>query len=228
MISYCIVYPHPLYNLGLVSLMEKFKPGQTACIRTGLYPKECLLKISDWIGELIFIGVFSKGNDEIKLVEAIKKKSKKSQILLISTPEYSEVTRKCFIKGANGLVYVHSSEDLFLDALTRIISNEVVMPHGFRIHPDLNQMVANQRAAGRTGRRERRIGRHGIRHDHICRNGISPVLHGDRVDQGRAGTDREPVIGLADLQRGSGGAIGDLIRATAVLAAADHDHLGVR
>ncbi len=149
MIPYCIVYPHPLYNLGLVSLMEKFKPGQTACIRTGLYPKECLLKITDWIGELIFIGVFSKGNDEIKLVEAIKKKSKKSRILLISTPEYSEVTRKCFIKGANGLVYVQSSEDLFLDALTRIISNEVVMPHGFRIHPDLNQMVANQRAAGR-------------------------------------------------------------------------------
>ena len=77
MISYCIVYPHPLYNLGLVSLMEKFKPGQTACIRTGLYPKECLLKISDWLGELIFIGVFSKGNDEIKLVEAIKKKIQK-------------------------------------------------------------------------------------------------------------------------------------------------------
>lgn len=141
MTSYIVVHPQPIYYRGIVSILEQKKNINCKCIGFALHPKEVMLKVSDWIADMMIIGIQAKSLEEIRLIEAVKKKSRHTRILMIAGLEYVDVVRQGFIKGANGFIAPNSTDDDFIDAVDRILHNEVVMPAGFRIHPDLNDVI---------------------------------------------------------------------------------------
>lgn len=141
MTSYIVVHPQPIYYHGIVRVMDQLKTIDFKCIGYATHPKEVLLKVSDWIADMMIIGIQAKSLEEIRLVEAIKKKSRHTRVLMIAGMEYVDAVRQGFIKGANGFVAPNASDEDFMNAVEQIMHNEVVMPAGFRIHPDLNDVI---------------------------------------------------------------------------------------
>ncbi|MEO5583605.1 MAG: response regulator transcription factor [Saprospiraceae bacterium] len=149
MITYSVVHPQPLFFHGIASMLETAKPHAFKCIGHAYQPKDVMFKITDWIADMMIIGIFSKSQEEIRLIEAIKKKSKHTYIILVSGMEYADIVRKGFIKGVNGFILSNISTTDFIESIDKIFKNEVVMPSGFRIHPDLNEALFNNKNQSR-------------------------------------------------------------------------------
>ncbi len=143
MISISVIHPLPIYYHGICHLVNTHKPQLYHCQTYTSSAKEALHHVNDWIADIVIIGIYNTHTEEIKLIEAIKKKSKKCKIIIISRLEYAEIVRRAFIKGVNGFMYGHAEADEFFEVLEKVSKNEVYMPPGFRIHPDFNQFQSS-------------------------------------------------------------------------------------
>ncbi len=143
MITISVVHPYPVFYHGICAVVQHHEEQSYQCRAYASSAKEVLFKIQDWLCDIAIIGIYSKNPDDIRLLETIKKKSKKTLILIVSTNEFVDEVRKAFIKGANGFIYSHAPAEEFLEVIHILLRNEVYMPIGFRIHPDLNDLQTN-------------------------------------------------------------------------------------
>lgn len=130
-----IIYPQPIFTEGLLKTIESHPVYHFHCIGQTSSAREALIKSSDWIADLVIIGIHSKGVEELKLIESIRKKSKKVHILIIAGQEHLDLVRRGLVKGANGFIFAHSEPAILLEAIEAIFQKQVFLPGGFRIHP---------------------------------------------------------------------------------------------
>lgn len=133
--TFSIIYPQPIYAEGLLKTIETHPVYRFQCIGQTSSAREALIKASDWIADLVIIGIHSKGAEELKLIESIRKKSKKVHILIIAGQEHLDTVRRGLVKGANGFIFAHSEPAILLEAIEAIFQKQVFLPGGFRIHP---------------------------------------------------------------------------------------------
>lgn len=133
--TFSIIYPQPIYAEGLLKTIETHPVYRFQCIGQTSSAREALIKAADWIADLVIIGIYSKGTEELKLIESIRKKSKKVHILIIAGQEHLDTVRRGLVKGANGFIFAHSEPAILLEAIEAIFQKQVFLPGGFRIHP---------------------------------------------------------------------------------------------
>ncbi|MEP7269844.1 MAG: response regulator transcription factor [Saprospiraceae bacterium] len=145
MIDYTIIHPEHLVHLGLKDFLYR-QTSPPYKLKYQLYSiKEAIHQIKSLNSRLIFLKISGHGGEEIKIIELIKRHSKTSMILLIGDVENTSLARKCLIKGAHGYVYSKCIEIELLTAIHTILKNEVYMPSGFRIHPNLSEVQNKKR-----------------------------------------------------------------------------------
>lgn len=134
-IHYSIIYPYPIYNQGLIYILDQSTDIKFHCIGSTSSAREALIKVSDWMADLVIIGFHHKGLEELKIIEAIKKKSRKQMVLLIAGQDQLDLVRRGLVKGADGFIYGYSDDRLFMEAIHALLKKQVYLPSGFRIHP---------------------------------------------------------------------------------------------
>lgn len=139
MISYTIIHSQFLVHYGIKELLARHKNYSFKCKNYFFTTRDAFAHLPSDDTKLIFFELQSDNDENVKLMEHIRKKLKNAYVLLLGPETRADTARRCLIKGAQGFVYDHSSEDEFLEALNIIISNNVSLPLGFRIHPNLHE-----------------------------------------------------------------------------------------
>lgn len=139
MISYTIIHSQFLVHYGLKELLSKHKNYSFKCKNYFFSTKDAIALLPSDDTKIIFLELQVNNEENVLLIEHIKKKLKNAYIVLLGHEARADYARKCLIKGAQGFVYDHATEDEFLEALDIIISNNVSLPLGFRIHPNLHE-----------------------------------------------------------------------------------------
>ncbi|MDZ4707148.1 MAG: response regulator transcription factor [Saprospiraceae bacterium] len=134
-INYSIIYPYPIYNQGLINILDRHSDIHFNCIGTTSSAREALIRVSDWMADLMIIGIHQKGIEELKIIELIKKKSRKNMVLLIASQDQLDLVRRGLVKGADGFIYAYSDDVTFMEAIHALLKKQVYLPPGFRIHP---------------------------------------------------------------------------------------------
>jgi len=124
-------------HYGIKELLSKHKNYSFKCKNAFFSSKDAFLQIPSDDTKIIFFELQADNDENVKLVEHLRKKLKQAYILLMGPEIWAESARRCLIKGAQGYVYDHASEKEFLEAIDIIVSNNVALPLGFRIHPNL-------------------------------------------------------------------------------------------
>lgn len=148
-INYSIIYPYPVYNQGLIAILNQHGDINFNCIGSTSSSREALIKIEDWMADLVIIGIQHKGIEELKIIEIIKKKSRKNMVLLIAGQDQLDLVRRALVKGADGFIYAASDPATFMDAILSLLKKQVYLPQGFRIHPMPLPQPDLQRSNGR-------------------------------------------------------------------------------
>jgi DNA-binding NarL/FixJ family response regulator len=134
-INYTIIYPYPIYNQGLINILSRHPDIHFNCIGSTVSAREALIKVVDWMADLVIIGLQQKGIEELKIIELIKKKSRKNMVLLIAGQDQLDLVRRGLVKGADGFIYAYSDDVTFMEAIHSLLKKQVYLPQGFRIHP---------------------------------------------------------------------------------------------
>lgn len=148
-IHYSIIYPYPIYNQGIIKILDHHPDITFKCSGSTSSVREALIKVADWMADLVILGMQTKGTEELKIIEYIKKKSRKNMILLIASQEQLDLVRKGLVKGADGFIYANSDDGTFLEAIQSLINKQVYLPQGFRIHPIPVNIPDQSRSNGR-------------------------------------------------------------------------------
>jgi DNA-binding NarL/FixJ family response regulator len=145
MILYTIIHSQFLVHYGIKELLSKHKDYTFKCKNYFFSTQEALVNLQSDDTKIIFFELQADNDENIKLVEHLRKKMKQAYILLMGAEIRADSARRCLIKGAQGFVYDHATENEFLEALDIIISNNVALPLGFRIHPNLHDTRSQPR-----------------------------------------------------------------------------------
>ncbi len=144
MISYKVIYPLSIYTIGICEVISRQKRDYLVFNGFTDNLKEVVNMPQEWLADLLILGVFTRTGDELTIIDNLRKKMRKAVILMITTVGYEDVMRKGLVKGANGFIYNDCAESELIQAIDGILNNQVITPHGFRIHPDLNDINTNK------------------------------------------------------------------------------------
>ncbi len=139
MILYTVIHSHFLVHYGIKELLSKNKNYSFIGKNYFFSSKEALLHLPSDDTKIVFFELQADNDENVKVIEHLRKKLKQANILLMGPEIRADTARRCLIKGALGYVYDSATEAEFLEALDIIVNNNVALPLGFRIHPDLHE-----------------------------------------------------------------------------------------
>lgn len=149
MIPYTIIHPDFLVHKGIMELMSRHPAFSFKCKNYFYSVPDAITHLPEDDTRIVILGVQKEYDDHLVLIDSIKKKLKNAVVILIGSEDLVEAARKCLMKGALGYLYSHCSENEFLEAIDRTLKNEVSLPFGFRIHPNLHDMRSAHRTASK-------------------------------------------------------------------------------
>lgn len=88
--------------------------------------------------DLIFTEINFRGYDPENYIGAIKKKSEKAKIVVLSAYGDTNLVKSCFKAGADGYVLKKSKPEILLDCIKSVVQGNIFIGENLKVSPELN------------------------------------------------------------------------------------------